>query len=91
MRRYAKLHAGRAGSPNTAIPDNPEDWAFLKEISAYHTAVPGRPYPPILMRPAGAMIASIPVMPAKWRKLQAMGYEPTFTSPPPGTRLCKDN
>ena len=30
-------------------PDNPEDWEFLKEISAYHTAVPGGNYPPILI------------------------------------------
>ena len=30
-------------------PDNPEDWRFLGAISAYHTAVPGRHYPPILL------------------------------------------
>src|SRR5690242_13450293 len=49
MRRYSKLHAGASWIAEYGDPDDPEDWEFLKEISAYHAAVPGRPYPPILI------------------------------------------
>jgi len=49
MRRYAKLHAGASWIAEFGDPDNPADWAFLAGISAYHQAVPGRPYPPILI------------------------------------------
>ena len=42
MRRYAKLHAGASWIAEYGDPDNPEDWAFLQEISAYHAAEPGR-------------------------------------------------
>ena len=49
MRRYAKLHAGASWIAEYGDPDDPEDWRFLQEISAYHAAVPGRRYPPILI------------------------------------------
>lgn len=42
IRRYAKLHAGASWIAEHGDPDNPEDWQFLKEIPAYHAAVPGR-------------------------------------------------
>ena len=38
MRRYSKLHAGASWIAEYGDPDNPEDWEFLKEISAYHRA-----------------------------------------------------
>ncbi len=50
MRRYTKLLAGASWTAEYGDPDKPEDWAFLGEISAYHNAVPGRAYPPILHR-----------------------------------------
>ncbi|WP_435054040.1 prolyl oligopeptidase family serine peptidase [Mesorhizobium australicum] len=47
MHRYTKLLAG--ASWKYGDPDKPDDWTFLKEISAYHAAAPGQPYPPILL------------------------------------------
>jgi prolyl oligopeptidase len=49
MRCYWKLHAGASWIAEYGDPDDPEDWKFLSEISGYHNAVPGRPYPPILI------------------------------------------
>jgi prolyl oligopeptidase len=43
------LHAGASWIAEYGDPGNPETWQFLKEISTYHAAVPGRPYPPILI------------------------------------------
>lgn len=48
MRRYTKLF-GVSGIDEYGDPDKPEDWTFLREISAYHAATPGQPYPPILL------------------------------------------
>jgi hypothetical protein len=60
--RYAKLHAGASWIAEYGDPGNPETWQFLKEISTYHAAVPGRPYPPILIGDeAGATTASVGV------------------------------
>ena len=49
MRRYTKLTAGPSWVAEYGDPDVPEDWAFLKEISAYQLVGPGRRYPPILL------------------------------------------
>ena len=49
MRRYTKLTAGPSWVAEYGDPDVPEDWAFLKEISAYQLVGPGRSYPPILL------------------------------------------
>ena len=49
MRRYSKLLAGASWVAEYGDPDVPEDWAFLRHLSAYHAAEPGRPYPPILI------------------------------------------
>ncbi|HEU5277042.1 MAG TPA: prolyl oligopeptidase family serine peptidase [Xanthobacteraceae bacterium] len=49
MRRYTKLSAGPSWIAEYGDPDQPEDWAFLKEISAYHRVAPDRAYPPILL------------------------------------------
>ena len=45
MRRYSKLHAGASWIAEYGDPENPGDWAFLREISAYHAAVPGPALP----------------------------------------------
>jgi prolyl oligopeptidase len=63
-------------------PDNPEDWNFLREISAYHNAVPGRPYPPILIAPSRRDDRVHPGHARKMAaKLPAMGYEAYFYEP----------
>jgi len=93
MRRYAKLHAGASWIAEYGDPDNPEDWAFLKEISAYHTAVPGRPYPPILIATSRRDDRVHPGHARKMAaKLQAMGYEACFYEPAAGGHgYGKDN
>ena len=49
MQRYTRLTAGPSWVAEYGDPDKPEDWAFLKQISAYHLAAPGKSYPPILI------------------------------------------
>ena len=52
MRRYSQLLAGASWIAEYGDPALAEDWAFLGPMSAYHAAVPGRPYPPILLATA---------------------------------------
>ncbi|AYG70490.1 prolyl oligopeptidase family serine peptidase [Rhizobium sp. CCGE531] len=49
LRRYTKLLAGASRIDEKGDPDKPEDWAFLSQMSAYHTAEAGQFYPPILL------------------------------------------
>jgi prolyl oligopeptidase len=93
MRRYAKLHAGASWIAEYGDPDNPDDWEFLKQISAYHTAVPGRPYPPILIATSRRDDRVHPGHARKMAaKLQAMGYEAYFYEPAAGGHgYGKDN
>jgi prolyl oligopeptidase len=93
MRRYAKLHAGASWIAEYGDPDNPEDWDFLKEISAYHTAVPGRQYPPILLATSRRDDRVHPGHARKMAaKLLAMGYVAYFYEPAAGGHgYGKDN
>jgi prolyl oligopeptidase len=93
MRRYAKLHAGASWVAEYGDPDNPEDWEFLGEISAYHTAVPGRAYPPILIATSRRDDRVHPGHARKMAaKLQAMGYRAWFYEPAAGGHgYGKDN
>jgi prolyl oligopeptidase len=93
MRRYAKLHAGASWIAEYGDPENPEDWNFLKEISAYHAAIPGRPYPPILIATSRRDDRVHPGHARKMMaKLQALGYEAYFYEPAAGGHgYGKDN
>ena len=93
MRRYSKLHAGASWIAEYGDPDDPEDWEFLKEISAYHTAGPGRPYPPILIATSRRDDRVHPGHARKMAaKLQTMGYEAYFYEPAAGGHgYGKDN
>ncbi|MGH7046824.1 MAG: prolyl oligopeptidase family serine peptidase [Stellaceae bacterium] len=93
MRRYARLHAGASWIAEYGDPDNPDDWAFLKKISAYHAAVPGRPYPPILIATSRRDDRVHPGHARKMAaKLQVMGYEAHFYEPVAGGHgYGKDN
>jgi len=93
MRRYAKLHAGASWIAEYGDPDNPQDWEFLKEISAYHNAVPGRLHPPILLATSRRDDRVHPGHARKMAaKLQAMGYEAYFYEPAAGGHgYGKDN
>jgi prolyl oligopeptidase len=93
MRRYTKLHPGRSWIAEYGDPDLPEEWAYLQHTSAYHTAEPGKAYPPILI----AMTRNDDrVHPGHGRKfaakLQAMGYTNVayLESPTGGHGLGKD-
>src|SRR5260370_21290894 len=84
MRRYSKLHAGASWIAEYGDPEDLGDWEFLREISAYHAAVPGRPYPPILIATSRR---DYRVHPAHARKiaanLQAMASAAYLSPPPP--------
>ncbi|MBV8133085.1 MAG: S9 family peptidase [Alphaproteobacteria bacterium] len=93
MRRYTKLHAGASWIAEYGDPDNLEDWQFLKEISAYHSAVPGRHYPPILIATSRRDDRVHPGHARKMAaKLQTMGYQAYFYEPAAGGHgYGKDN
>jgi prolyl oligopeptidase len=93
MRRYSKLHAGASWIAEYGDPDNPDDWEFLKQISAYHAAGPGRPYPPILIATSRRDDRVHPGHARKMAaKLRAMGYEAYFYEPAAGGHgYGKDN
>ncbi|MBU6308873.1 MAG: prolyl oligopeptidase family serine peptidase [Planctomycetes bacterium] len=49
MRRFNKLLAGASWMGEYGDPDKPDEWAFLRGFSPYHTVAPEREYPPILI------------------------------------------
>lgn len=48
MRRYHKLLAGASWMAEYGDPDDPADWAYLREYSPYQSIHSGRSYPPAL-------------------------------------------
>ncbi|PBB51982.1 MULTISPECIES: prolyl oligopeptidase family serine peptidase [Mesorhizobium] len=85
MRRYTKLLAGASWIDEYGDPDKADDWAFLKEISAYHAATPGQPYPPILLATTKRDDRVHPGHARKMAaKLQALGYPAYFYEPGAG-------
>jgi prolyl oligopeptidase len=94
MRRYSKLLAGASWIAEYGDPDKPEEWAWLKTYSAYHQAVPGRPYPPILIATTRRDDRVHPGHARKMAaKLQAMGYQDVWFYEPAagGHGYGKDN
>jgi prolyl oligopeptidase len=79
MRRYTKLLAGASWIAEYGDPDEPADWAFLRQISAYHLVEPGQLYPPILI---ATTRRDDRVHPGHARKmaarLQALGYDALY-------------
>ncbi|MBL7498455.1 S9 family peptidase [Frankia sp. CNm7] len=49
MRRYHQLLAGASWVAEYGDPDDPADWAFLREYSPYQNVHPDRRYPPTLV------------------------------------------
>ena len=85
MRRYSMLLAGASWIAEYGDPAKPEDWAFLGPLSAYHAAVPGQPYPPILLATTRRDDRVHPGHARKMAaKLQAMGYDASFYEPAAG-------
>jgi prolyl oligopeptidase len=93
MRRYSKLLAGSSWIAEYGDPDKPEDWEFLQHISAYHTAEPGKTYPPILLATSRRDDRVHPGHARKMAaKLQAMNYPAWFYEPASGGHgYGKDN
>jgi prolyl oligopeptidase len=93
MRRSPKLLAGTWWIDEYGDPDKDEDWKFLREISAYHAAAPGKPYPPILLATSRRDDRVHPAHARKMAaKLEAMGYEAYFYEPSSGGHgYGKDN
>ena len=93
MRRYTKLLAGASWIAEYGDPDKPEEWAWLQTYSAYHAAVPGQKYPPILIATTRRDDRVHPGHARKMAaKLQAMGYEAYFYEPAAGGHgYGKDN
>jgi prolyl oligopeptidase len=93
MRRYTKLLAGASWIAEYGDPDKPEEWEWLKTYSAYHTAIPGQNYPPILIATTRRDDRVHPGHARKMSaKLQAMGYEAHFYEPAAGGHgYGKDN
>jgi prolyl oligopeptidase len=52
MRRYHLLLAGASWVAEFGDPDDPADWAYIKEYSPYHNIDPDRTYPPVLITTA---------------------------------------
>jgi prolyl oligopeptidase len=79
MRRYHRLLAGASWIDEYGDPDKPEDWAFLRDISAYHQAVGETKYPPILLATTRRDDRVHPGHARKMAaKLQAMGQPAWF-------------
>jgi prolyl oligopeptidase len=78
MRHCIKMGGG-AWVDEYGDPDNSEDWRYLSSVSAYHTAAPGKHYPPILIGTNGS---DDRVHCGNGRKLaaklQAIGYMETY-------------
>ena len=49
MHRYHRLLAGASWMAEYGDPDNPDEWAFLREYSPYQNTDPDATYPPILI------------------------------------------
>ncbi|BAM86639.1 putative prolyl oligopeptidase [Bradyrhizobium oligotrophicum S58] len=85
MRRYTRLLAGASWIAEYGDPDRDEDWGWLQTYSAYHTAEPGQPYPPILIATTRRDDRVHPGHARKMTaKLQAMGYDTWFYEPAAG-------
>jgi prolyl oligopeptidase len=85
MYRYTKLTAGASWIGEYGDPDEADDWAFLRDISAYHQVSPGRAYPPILLTTSAK---DDRVHPGHARKMAAklveLGYPAYFHEPAEG-------
>jgi prolyl oligopeptidase len=85
MKRYTKLTAGPSWVAEYGDPDKPEDWAFLKDVSAYQNADPQRPYPPILLTTSARDDRVHPGHARKMAaKLMAQGHTVYFHEPQDG-------
>ena len=93
MRRFHKLLIGASWIAEYGNPENPADWQFMREFSAYHRAEAGRAYPPILIATTRRDDRVHPAHARKMvAKLQAQGHAAWLHEPPAGGHgYGKDN
>jgi len=85
MRRYTKLSAGPSWVAEYGDPNVPEDWEFLRQISAYQLVGAGRAYPPILLTTSARDDRVHPGHARKMAaKMLALGAKVFFHEPPEG-------
>jgi prolyl oligopeptidase len=76
MRRYHLLLAGASWMAEFGNPDDPAQWAFIRDYSPYHNLEAGRGYPPVFFY---ASTRDDRVHPGHARKmaakLESLGYE----------------
>ncbi len=85
MRRYSKLLAGASWMAEYGDPDKADDWAFMRQFSAYQNVESGRDYPPTLFITSAKDDRVHPGHARKMAaKMQAMGYAPYFYEPEAG-------
>jgi prolyl oligopeptidase len=79
MRRYHRMLAGASWMAEYGDPDNPADWAYLREFSPYHNVHSGCTYPPVLF---GTSTRDDRVHPGHARKMMARlcehGYDVSY-------------
>ena len=47
MERYTQISAGASWIAEYGDPQDPEEWAFIREFSPYHNLSPAKKYPPV--------------------------------------------
>ena len=79
MRRYTKLLAGHSWIAEYGDPDDPADWQFLQQISAYHLVRSGQNYPLALIMTTRRDDRVHPGHARKMAaKLESMGYDALY-------------
>ncbi len=93
MRRFHKLLIGASWIAEYGNPEDPADWQFMQDFSAYHRAEAGRAYPPILIATTRRDDRVHPAHARKMvAKLQAQGHSAWLHEPPAGGHgYGKDN
>jgi prolyl oligopeptidase len=85
LRRFTKLLTGAVWIEEYGDPDNPEDWAYLKEISPYHLVERGGSYPPFLLWTSRRDDQTHPAHARKMAaRLEAFGHRALFYEPAEG-------
>jgi prolyl oligopeptidase len=91
MARYTKLLAGASWIEEYGDPDKPEDWAFIREFSAYQLVRQDATYPPILITTSARDDRVHPGHARKMAaKLRAYGHDVLFHEPAEGGHGAAD-
>ena len=79
MRRYHELLAGASWVAEYGDPDNPEDWAFLRQYSPYQNVRQDVTYPPLLITTSTRDDRVHPGHARKMvAKMRALGHDVTY-------------